>query len=191
MLGVMQTSEPCPKCGGKGTIIHQPCKKCHGQGTEKRQRTITVSIPQGADSNQTFSLGGEGHAGRNGGPSGDLLVTVSVRPHDKFVRDGNSVLYEMPITVTQAILGADLTVPTLDGDEKLSIHEGTQPGETFCLRGKGIPYMRSSRRGDQYVTVKVVVPTDLTSEQKEIARQFDETLGGDASHKSHKFKRKK
>jgi molecular chaperone DnaJ len=118
-------------------------------------------------------------------------VTVSVRPHDKFVRDGNSVLYEMPITVTQAILGADLTVPTLDGDEKLSIHEGTQPGETFCLRGKGIPYMRSSRRGDQYVTVKVVVPTDLTSEQKEIARQFDETLGGDASHKSHKFKRKK
>ncbi len=185
-FGVMQSSQQCPMCGGSGKIIHQPCTKCGGAGVEKRQRTITVNIPAGADSNQTFALSGEGHAGENGGPAGDLLVTVSVRPHEFFIRDGNDVRYEMPVSVTQAILGSELDVPTIDGNVRFSIPEGTQPGEQFAIRGKGIPYMHSARRGDEIITVKVTIPRNLTIEQKDLVQQLDESLDGGAKRKRPK-----
>ncbi|MGM9522494.1 MAG: molecular chaperone DnaJ [Oscillospiraceae bacterium] len=191
MFGVMQSSAECPKCGGRGKIIHQPCGKCHGSGTVRKQKTINVTIPAGIDNNQTFALRGQGHAGLNGGPAGDILVTVSVRPHEFFKREGFSILYEMPISVTQALLGADLEVPTLDGKVKYSIPEGTQSGDVFRLKGKGVPYRNG--RGDQYVTIKINIPKELTNEQRELVKKLDESLGGGAGgdSKPHKFKRKK
>ena len=196
MFGVMQTSSACTQCGGTGKIIHQPCSKCHGAGAVKRQKTISVNIPAGIDHNQTISLRGQGNAGLNGGPSGDLLITISIRPHQYFKREGSSVLYEMPVTVTQAILGAELEVPTLDGKVKYSIPEGTQSGTVFRLKGKGVPFLRGSGRGDQFVTVNVVIPKGLTSQQKELVRQLDDSMNGTggengSSTRSHRFKRKK
>ena len=190
-FGIMQSTAECPKCGGKGRIIHQPCPTCHGAGAVRRQKRINVNIPAGIDDGQTISLRGQGHAGANGGPNGDLLITVSVRPHAYFTREGASILYEMPITVTQAILGAEVEVPTLDGKVKYTIPEGTQSGTVFRLRGKGVPYLRGSGRGDQYVTVTVEIPKKLTNEQKELLRQFDESLygGGADGGKAKKKKR--
>ena len=190
ILGMSQVQSECPRCHGKGKIIHQPCSKCRGQGRVRRQRSVNIHIDAGVQNNVTLSLGGQGSAGYNGGPAGDLLVTVSIRPHEFFERDGTSVLCEMPITVTQAMLGAEIEVPTLDGKVKYTIPEGTQHGDTFRLRGKGIPYFRSSGRGDQYVTVSVTIPRNLTGEQKELVRKLDETLGGGAQ-KPRKFGRKK
>ncbi len=190
ILGMSQVQSECPRCHGKGKIIHQPCQKCRGQGRIRRQRSVNIHIDAGIQSNVTMSLGGQGSAGYNGGPAGDLLVTVSVRPHEFFERDGTSVLCEMPITVTQAMLGAELEVPTLDGKVKYTIPEGTQNGDTFRLRGKGIPYFRSSGRGDQYVTVVVTIPKSLNAEQRELVRKLDETLGGGAQ-KPRKFGKKK
>ncbi len=189
-FGVMQSQGECPKCRGKGKIIHQPCAKCKGAGRIRRNRTENLHIDAGISNNVTIPMSGRGNAGTNGGPSGDLLITVSIRPHDFFERDGNSVLCEIPITVTQAILGAELEVPTLDGKVKYSIPEGTQHGDTFRLRGKGIPYFRSSGRGDQFVTVNVVIPRNLTAEQRELVEKLDATLGGGAP-KPRKSKWKK
>ncbi len=191
MFGVMQTSSACSKCGGTGKIIHQPCSKCHGAGAVKKQKNISVNIPAGIDHNQTISLRGQGNAGLNGGPTGDLLITISIRPHEYFQREGSSILYEMPVSVTQAILGAELEVPTLDGKVKYSIPEGTQSGTVFRLKGKGVPFLRGNGRGDQFVTVNVTIPKNLTSEQREIVRQLDESLNGSSPSKPHRFKRKK
>ena len=190
-FGIMQSTAECPKCGGKGRIIHQPCPTCHGAGAVRRQKRINVNIPAGIDDGQTISLRGQGHAGANGGVNGDLLITISVRPHAYFSREDTSVLYEMPITVTQAILGDEVEVPTLDGKVKYTIPEGTQSGTVFRLRGKGIPYLRGSGRGDQYVTVTVEIPKKLTSEQKELLRKFDESLYGGGSADSGKKEKKK
>ncbi len=176
-LGVFQTTGPCPNCGGKGKIIHQPCSACRGAGSIRRQRKIKVNIPAGIDNGQTISVGGQGHAGQRGGPAGDLLVTVTVRPHEEFERDGASVLYTLPISFVQATLGAEVEVPTLDGKVKYTIPEGTQTGSVFRLRGKGIPYLRGSGRGDQFITVNVVIPRNLTAEQKELLRSFGEAMG--------------
>ena len=190
-FGIMQSTAECPKCGGKGRIIHQPCPTCHGAGAVRRQKRINVNIPAGIDDGQTISLRGQGHAGANGGANGDLLITISVRPHAYFSREDTSVLYEMPITVTQAILGDEVEVPTLDGKVKYTIPEGTQSGTVFRLRGKGIPYLRGSGRGDQYVTVTVEIPKKLTSEQKELLRKFDESLYGGGSADGGKKEKKK
>lgn len=179
-FGVMQTTGECPKCHGTGKIIHQPCKTCRGAGAVRKQKKISVSIPAGIDNGQTISLRGQGNAGVNGGPAGDLLITVAVRPHNMFKREGSSVLCQMDISVTQAILGAELEVPTIDGKVKYTIPEGTQSGTVFRLRGKGIPYLRGSGRGDQYVTVNIKIPKNLTSEQKELLIKFDESLTGKA-----------
>ena len=176
-FGVMQSQSPCGKCRGSGKIIHQPCKTCKGMGNIRRQHKINVTIPAGIDDGQAISQRGKGNAGANGGPAGDLLVSVIVRPHSKFERDGNSVLLEMPITYAQATLGAELEVPTLDGNVKMTIPEGTQPGAVFRLRGKGIPYLRGSGRGDQFITVTLAVPKNLTSSQKELLRQFAASMG--------------
>ena len=176
-FGVMQSSSPCSKCRGTGKIIHQPCPTCRGMGQVRRQHKINVSVPAGIDDGQTISLRGQGSAGVNGGPAGDLLVTVIVRPHARFERDGNSVLLEQELSYAQAALGAEIEVPTLDGPVKLTIPEGTQPGAVFRLRGKGVPYLRGSGRGDQFVSVSVRVPKNLTASQKELLRQFAASMG--------------
>ena len=176
-LGYMSTSAPCQRCGGKGKIIHQPCPKCGGKGMIRHRKTIKVSIPAGIDNGQTISLRAQGNAGKNGGPAGDLLIVVSVRPHEIFRREGTSVLCEAPITFTQAVLGAELEIPTIDGKVKYSIPEGTQSGTTFRLKGKGIPGLNGRARGDQYVTVYIETPRNLNREQKEALRKFSDTLG--------------
>ncbi len=176
-LGFMSTSAPCGRCGGKGKIIHQPCKACRGSGQLRRRKTLKVTIPAGIDNGQTISLRGQGNAGRNGGPAGDLLIVVGVRPHEIFRREGTSVLCEAPITFTQAVLGAELEIPTIDGKVKYSIPEGTQSGTTFRLKGKGIPGLNGRARGDQYVTVYIETPRNLNREQKEALRKFSDTLG--------------
>ena len=184
-FGVMQSSSPCSKCRGTGKIIHQPCKTCRGMGSIRRQHKVEVNVPAGIDDGQTISKPGGGNAGVNGGPAGDLLVSVIVRPHARFERDGTSVLLEQEISYAQATLGAEVEVPTLDGKVKLTIPEGTQPGAVFRLRGKGIPYLRGSGRGDQFVSVTVKVPKNLTGSQKELLRQFAASMGeydGEAGH---------
>ena len=175
--GYFATTQTCPKCGGRGKIIHQPCPKCRGVGTERRSRTIKAAIPAGIDNGQTISLRGQGHAGRNGGPAGDLHITVTVRPHEIFRREGNSVLCEAPISFVQAALGAEMEIPTIDGKVQYSIPEGTQSGTVFRLRGKGIPNLNGKGRGDQFVTVYVETPRNLTAEQREALKKFGETLG--------------
>ena len=189
-FGVMQSSADCPKCAGRGKIIHQPCSKCRGLGLVRRNKNIKVTIPAGIDDGQTISIRGQGNAGQNGGEPGDLYVTVNVQRHELFERDGTSVYLEMPISFAQAALGAELEVPTLDGKVKYSIPEGTQTGTIFRLRGKGIPGLRGNSRGDQYVTVTVTVPTGLNSEQKELLRKFAEETGGAQPQPSKKRKRK-
>lgn len=191
-LGVFSTTTSCPKCGGKGKIIHQPCPSCHGNGSVRKQRKVSINIPAGIDEGQTISLRGQGQMGKNGGGAGDLLVTVNIRPHPKFKRDGTSLLYSMPISFVQATLGDEIEVPTLDGKVKYTIPEGTQTGTVFRLKGKGIPYLRGNGRGDQFITVNIVVPKDLSAGQKDILRQFGAATGETPSEpKSGIFDKKK
>ena len=171
------TTASCPKCNGTGKIIHQPCKTCNGSGSVRKQRKITVKIPAGIDNGQAVSLRGQGGAGRNGGPAGDLIISVTVRPHAFFKRDGTSVYLEQPVSFLQATLGAELEIPTIDGKVKWTLPEGTQPGTTFRLRGKGIPSINGRGRGDQFVTVQVQVPKNLTREQKEALHAYGQAMG--------------
>ena len=176
-FGVMSSSSPCPDCSGTGKIIHSPCRKCRGKGAVRKNTTAKVEFPAGIDDGQTLSVHGLGHRGLNGGPAGDLLVNVSVLPHSQFEREGFDVYYDMPITITQAALGDSVEVPTLDGKVKYTIPDGTQTGTVFRLRGKGIPHLNSSGRGDQFVKVTVQTPMNLTGEQKELLRKLGETFG--------------
>lgn len=178
-FGVVQSSGPCQKCRGTGKIIHQPCPACRGMGNVRSQHKLNVTIPAGIDDGQTVSVRGQGSVGANGGPAGDLLVFIIVRPHARFERDGANVVMEQEVSYVQAALGAEIEVPTLDGNVKLNIPEGTQTGSVFRMKGKGIPFLRGSGRGDQYVTVKVAVPKGLTSSQKELLRQFAASMGDD------------
>ena len=189
-MGVFATSSPCPKCGGKGRIIHQPCKDCRGSGMVRKKKTIQASIPAGIDNGQTISIRGQGNAGKNGGPAGDLLITITVRPHELFRREGTSVLCEAPITFTQAVLGAELEIPTIDGKVKYTLPEGTQSGTTFRLKGKGIPSLNGRGRGDQYVTVYIETPRNLNKEQKEALKKFAETMGDNNYEEQKKFFKK-
>lgn len=184
-FGLTQTMGPCQKCRGTGKIIHQPCKTCRGLGNIRRQHKMTVKIPAGIDDGQSISRAGFGNTGVNGGPAGDLLISVIVRPHAIFEREGTNIYMEQEISFAQATLGAELELPTLDGKVKYSIPEGTQPGTTFRLRGKGIPYLRSpSTRGDQFVTVKVAVPRNLSGTQKEKLREYAAAMGEGESGRS-------
>lgn len=189
-MGVFATSSPCPKCGGKGRIVHQPCKDCRGSGMVRKKKTIQASIPAGIDNGQTISIRGQGNAGKNGGPAGDLLITITVRPHELFRREGTSVLCEAPITFTQAVLGAELEIPTIDGKVKYTLPEGTQSGTTFRLKGKGIPSINGRGRGDQYVTVYIETPKNLNKEQKEALKKFAETMGESNYEEQKKFFKK-
>ena len=189
-MGVFATSSPCGRCGGKGKIIHQPCPDCRGSGAVRRRKTIQVSIPAGIDNGQTISVRGQGSAGKNGGPAGDLLVTITVRPHELFRREGTSVLCDAPITFAQAVLGAELEIPTIDGKVKYDLPEGTQSGTTFRLKGKGIPAINGRGRGDQYVTVYIETPRNLNREQKEALKKFAESVGDNNYEERRKFFRK-
>ena len=190
-FGMVQSSEQCPKCKGRGKIIHSPCKTCRGIGSVRRQHKVSVSIPAGIDDGQTISLKGQGNAGLNGGPAGDLLITVLVQPHARFERDGASILLDQEISFSQAALGAEVEVPTLDGKVKLNIPEGPQTGTTFRLKGKGVPFLRNGGRGDQFVTVNVAVPRSMTSTQKNALRRYAETMGETVEQKNIFGKHKK
>ncbi len=190
-MGVFASNGPCRKCGGTGRLIHQPCPDCRGTGAVRKRKTIKVNIPAGIDHGQTISLRGQGNAGRNGGPAGDLLITVMVQPHELFRRDGVDVFCEAPITFAQAVLGAELEIPTIDGKVKYSIPEGTQTGTVFRLKGKGIPVLNGRGRGDQYVTVTIETPRNLNKEQKDALRRFSETLGESNYEKRKSFFKKK
>ena len=182
----MQSTSPCPRCGGKGKVIKTPCNTCKGKGKVRRTQKIKVKVPAGVDEGQSVRVRGEGCVGSNGGPNGDLLVEIMIREHPIFTRDGVDVLCEVPISFTQAALGAEIQVPTLDGKVSFDIPEGTQTGTTFTLPGKGIPYVGSSRRrGDELFTVVVETPTKLTKEQKELLRQLDDSI--DETPKRKKF----
>ena len=190
-MGVFASNGPCRKCGGTGRLIHQPCPDCRGSGAVRKRKTIKVTIPAGIDHGQTISLRGQGNAGKNGGPAGDLLITVMVQPHELFRRDGVDVFCEAPITFSQAVLGAELEIPTIDGKVKYSIPEGTQTGTVFRLKGKGIPVLNGRGRGDQYVTVTIETPRNLNKEQKEALRKFSETVGENNYEKRKSFFKKK
>ncbi len=191
-FGMMQQNTRCNKCKGRGKIIHTPCGTCRGVGSIRRQHKVSISIPAGIDDGQTITLRGQGNAGVNGGPAGDLRVTVLVQPHARFERDGASVLLNQDISFAAAALGSEIEVPTLDGKVKLNIPEGTQTGTTFRLKGKGIPFLRSGGRGDQFVTVKVAVPKNLNAAQKEALRAYASSVGETAEAKNGIFgKRKK
>ncbi len=184
-FGVMQTQRVCDNCHGSGKIIDKPCRTCAGKGRIRHTVEVPVDIPAGIDDGQVISLRGGGDAGVSGGPAGDLRINVNVRPHPIFERDGFDVYCEIPITFTQAALGDEITVPTLDGKVKFPIHEGTQPGDEFKLRGKGIQRLNYSGKGDQYVKITVEVPKDLTKAQKEKLKEFDK-LCDDKNYKKRK-----
>jgi molecular chaperone DnaJ len=197
-FGTMQSTSDCPKCQGRGKIIKQPCSKCRGAGLVRKSKKITVNIPAGIDDGQTLSMRGQGNAGANGGAPGDLYVTAEVLRHALFEREGDAVIIDIPVSIVQATLGAEIEVPTLDGKVKYTVPEGTQTGSVFRLRGKGIPSLRGGARGDQYVTVHVTVPTGLNAEQKDLLRRFDsfganagQNTGGSASGNRENKKRKR
>ena len=184
----MQSTAPCPRCGGQGKTIKTPCNTCRGKGKVRRTQKIKVRVPAGVDHGQSVRVRGEGCVGSNGGPNGDLLTEIYIKRHPIFQRDGVDVLCELPISFTQAALGAEVEIPTLNGKISYTIPEGTQTGTVFRLSGKGIPYVGSSnRRGDQKVTVVVETPTRLTKEQKELLRQLENTLDKKSTPKGKKF----
>ena len=174
-FGVVQTQRSCDKCHGKGKIIENPCKSCGGSGKQKKQKTLEINVPAGVADDQMLKVSGQGNTGMNGGPAGDLLLSIRVKPHPIFERKGNDVWCELPITFSQAALGADVTVPTLDGDVTYHVHEGTQPGDVFKLKNRGIENLGGRGRGDQFVRVTIEVPKNLSKEQKDLLQQFDST----------------
>jgi len=177
-FGVMSTSRVCDKCGGKGQIIKEPCNTCKGKGKVRRTKKIKVNIPAGIDDGQTLCVRGEGNAGSRGGPAGDLMVSITVRPHPIFERHGSDVSMDVPISFADACLGAELEIPTLDGKVLQKIPPGTASHTVFRLQNKGIPHLNSRGRGDQYVRVTVEVPKNLTAEQKEHLKNFDRSIKG-------------
>ena len=184
-----QTKTTCEKCRGTGKFIKSPCQKCRGMGLERETRKLTVNIPAGIDNGERIALRGQGCEGKNGGPAGDLVIEVTVRAHSIFERDGVNIYCEVPVTVTEATLGAEIDVPTLEGTVKHKIEEGTQPGTVFTLRGKGIPYVndRNNRRGDLIFTVNVEIPKGLSEKQKDALREFAEACGEKNYAKKGKF----
>ena len=186
-FGRIQNVRTCSNCHGTGKIISDPCTKCNGRGKVRTSKRRTIKIPAGIDDGQVLTIRGQGNAGERGGESGDLLVVVSVRPHKLFKRDGSNLYVELPITFTQATLGAEIDVPTLDKPVKYQIPEGTQSGSTFRIRGKGIPYLRGTGSGDLYVTVTIDVPKKLTQKQKELLRQFEASMEGNQYEQKKSF----
>lgn len=191
MLGYMQTQRACSNCRGTGKIIKTPCKNCNGKGYIKVNKTLAVTIPAGIDSMQRIILRGQGSAGRNGGSAGDLIIEVRVKEHSLFTRERNNIYCEIPISFSEAALGAEIDIPVLgDKTEKYTIPEGTQTGTSFTLRGKGIPDVNSKRKGDLIVTVTVETPKNLTQEQKKLLMEFSKSLGENNTGKRTSFFKK-
>ena len=174
-VGPFASTSPCPDCRGTGQIIKTPCKKCGGTGKERRGRTLEAHIPAGIDDGQSIALRGQGSAGTNGGPAGDVIITIGIRPHPLFTRDGYDVWCEVPISYSQACLGDKLIVPTIDGKVEYTMPAGTQPGTVFRMRGKGIQVVNGRGRGDQYVKVTLEVPKNLSEQQKSLLKQLEES----------------
>lgn len=187
ILGSMATVTTCSNCGGTGKVIKDACPTCSGKGTVRKSRKIKVHIPGGINNGQSINQHGQGDTGRRGGPNGDLLIHVTVRPHPIFKRNGFDVLCDVPVTFAQAALGDELEVPTLDGRVKYTIPEGTQSGTVFRLKNKGTNMLQRSGRGDQYVKVNVEVPTHLSGKQKELLREFASLDKGKNHEKQNKF----
>ncbi len=180
IFGTMTSVRTCSLCKGSGKIIKETCTTCSGSGKVRKNKTLQVDIPKGIDNGQTIRLSGKGELGEKNGPNGDLLINIYIQPHRFFTRKGTNIYVEIPITFVQATLGADITIPTLTGEEKQVIKAGTQTGTTIILRGKGVPNIRNSRViGDLIATLKVSVPTSLTDKQKELLRAFADEMGED------------
>lgn len=177
VLGMMQSTSSCPECGGTGKIIKKPCQNCKGKGLVKITKKLEVSIPAGIDDGQRIALRGQGHEGRNGGMPGDLIIQVSVRQHPIFERDGYDIYCEIPVTFSEATLGAKIKIPTLEGEMEYDMPEGTQTGTVFTIKQKGISALNSRGKGNLYVTVVVETPKNLNDEQKKLLRAFAESCG--------------
>lgn len=186
-FGVMQTQTTCSRCRGTGRIIETPCQTCSGSGQVRKNAVVGINIPAGIDEGQVISIRGKGNAGTNGGPNGDLQVQVSVRPHPLFERRGYDIWCELPLTFAQMALGAEISVPTLDGDVTQTIKEGTQPGEVLRLKGKGFPYLQGRGCGDLLVQLTVEIPRNLNTEQKKALREFEQALGEKNYQKRQSF----
>jgi molecular chaperone DnaJ len=186
-LGSMVQVQACPTCNGRGEVIEHPCHTCRGSGLVRRTTKRKVSIPAGVDNGNQIRIMGEGQPGVNGGPSGNFYLELEVEPHQYFRRSGNDVLLDVDINVAQAALGDEITVPTLDGEEKLRIPPGTQPGKLFKLRNKGIPVLNRNSRGDQLVTVNVQIPTQLTEKQSALLESLGETMGTEIKIQERSF----
>ena len=184
----MQSTATCPSCSGRGKIVKNPCNTCRGKGKVRRTQKVRIKIPAGINQGQVVPIRGQGNVGSNGGPSGVLLVEIYLKRHPIFTRQGMDVFCEVPITFTQAALGAQIEVPTLDGKATYEIPEGTQTGRQFMMSGVGVPQLNNSkRRGNQYFTVVVETPTKLTKEQKELLQKLDDSLEVKSSPKRKKF----
>jgi molecular chaperone DnaJ len=178
--GFFTIERTCPTCNGVGQIISDPCKKCSGAGVLKKQKSLKVKIPPGIDHGRRIRMGGEGEAGLRGGQKGDLYVLIAVRPHKFFKRDGANLYCRVPIPFTKAVLGGDMQVPTPDGStSKITIPEGTQTGQQFRIKGKGMPILKSETRGDLFIETFVEIPVNLNKKQKDLLRQLDTSIGGD------------
>ncbi len=175
-FGAISSTKVCPHCNGKGKIIKNPCPKCKGVGRYRMTKTVAVNIPAGIADGQTIRRRGEGDCGINGGPAGDLMINVNVKSHPLFSREGFDIHCDIPVTYTEAVLGSEITVPTIDGDVKYSISEGTQTGTIFRLKGKGVKKLNRDDRGDQYVKIYVEVPKNLNKKQKDLLREFEGSL---------------
>lgn len=186
-FGVMQSQQPCSHCGGRGTIIRNPCKTCRGTGKTAARKSLEINIPAGIDDDQNIALRGQGDAGSNGGPAGDVIVHVTVKADPMFERDGYDVTIHVPITFSQAVLGDDVEVPTVDGRIVQHIPEGTQSGTKFRLRGQGIQYLNGRGRGDMYVKCEVEIPKKLNKTQREALKKFEGTLKEDNYEKRKGF----
>ena len=186
-FGIMTSATTCPRCGGKGQVISNPCSSCHGTGKKSKSKKISVNIPAGIDDGQTLVVSGEGNAGSNGGPYGDLNIAITVRPDPLFKRHGFDILCDIPITYAQAVSGAELVVPTIDGKVKYNIPEGTQPGTTFRLKGKGVTRLHSHSRGDMLITTIIEVPRNLNEKQRKLIKEFDNSLDEKNYHKRKGF----
>jgi len=186
-FGVRQSQQPCSHCGGRGTIIRNPCKTCRGTGKTAARKSLEINIPAGIDDDQNIALRGQGDAGSNGGPAGDVIVHVTVKADPMFERDGYDVTIHVPITFSQAVLGDDVEVPTVDGRIVQHIPEGTQSGTKFRLRGQGIQYLNGRGRGDQYVIVDVEIPKKVTRAQREALKAFEDSMKEDNYEKRKGF----
>jgi len=185
--GFFSMSRTCTQCHGRGTIIKDPCKECRGSGRVRRTRRVKVKIPAGIDNGSHLRLAGQGEAGLRGGPTGDLYITIRVRPHPIFKREGDTVICEIPITFTRAALGGEIRVPTLNGRARLKVPPGTQTNKIFRLRKMGIPHLHSSGRGDQWVKVIIETPVNLSAEQKQLLKRFEEVGRGNGQPKARDF----